>query len=341
MKAILLFLCLMGTGGLVAQNAASLGLQEQLIETWSNGSYQNSQRATYTNDANGFFNHIHGELWNGTEWYTSSQVNYTITPQGNVGSVTNQQWNTDNNQWVNSIFTTWTYANGKISQVITQQWIDENWQNLQRATYHYDANNYLTHIDRDQWSTDDNAWHLNSREVFTNSPSGLATGIMYKIYVPASQTWIDYLRTTQNHDSNGNLIYKFVEVWFPTGWVNSSQSTYSYDSSQRIIHGVTQAWSYMTSEWDISYRETYTYGTLGVSAHETSSITLYPNPAADRLEIAGIGEAKLVEIYGIDGKRQKMQATNNSMDVSALAAGTYILSVETEKGISKAKFIKQ
>lgn len=341
MKAVLLFLCLMGTGGLVAQNAASLGLQEQLLEMWSNGNYQNSQRSTYTNDANGYFNHIHGELWNGTAWYTSSQVQYTLTPEGNVDTVTNQQWDADSNEWINLLLTSWAYANEEVSQVVTRSWVDNNWQNQQRATYHYDANNYLTHIDRDQWSIDDNAWHLHSRETFTNSPGGLAMNSTLKIYVSLNQTWTDYSRTTNNHDSNGNLIYKFVEVWFPTGWVNSTQSTYSYDSNQRIIQDVTQAWSYLTSEWSISYRGTYTYGTLGVSAHETSSISLYPNPAADRLEIAGIDEAKLVEVYGIDGKRHKAQMFNNSVDISALAAGTYILSVETEKGISKAKFIKQ
>ncbi len=339
MKAILLFLCLMGTGGLVAQNAASLGLQEQLIETWSNGSYQNAQRNTYTNNSEGFYDHIHGDVWNGSAWQALSQGDYTITPDGNVDTVTTQQWNADSNNWVNSTLTAWTYANGLISQIVTQLWVDNNWQNLTRSTYHYDTSGFLTQIDRDQWSAGTNTWALSSRESFTNSSAGLATGSVVQVYASGTQSWTDYSRDTNTYDGNGNLIYKLRELNIVGGWVNSMQSNYTFDSNQRKLQGVSQSWN--NGGWINSGRETYTYGALGVSEHETSLISLYPNPAVDRLEIAGIGEAKLVDVYGIDGKNHKAQMFNNSVDISALAAGTYILSVETEKGISKAKFIKQ
>lgn len=72
---------------------------------------------------------------------------------------------------------------------------------------------------------------------------------------------------------------------------------------------------------------------------------LYPNPAANFVFIAGTGKIK-VSVYNLSGQlviQQSGVAQNGGLqlNVASLPAGTYVADVQTEKGHSKVKFVKQ
>jgi subtilisin family serine protease len=74
---------------------------------------------------------------------------------------------------------------------------------------------------------------------------------------------------------------------------------------------------------------------------------LYPNPATGLLNIAAGNDNTLqrLKIYGIDGREIFYQplatpAQVNTLDISALATGLYILEAHTQRGIFRTKFIK-
>ena len=72
------------------------------------------------------------------------------------------------------------------------------------------------------------------------------------------------------------------------------------------------------------------------------AITIYPIPVRDELRIAGENINK-VEIMDISGRIiNNLQITiNNSIDVSALSKGIYIVRIGTDKGVVTKKFIKE
>ncbi len=76
--------------------------------------------------------------------------------------------------------------------------------------------------------------------------------------------------------------------------------------------------------------------------NEALQISLNPNPVKNILNINGIKNA-LVSITDLSGRVILNQTINNSIDVSSLAAGTYILTVqEAHSNIRKtAKFVKE
>ncbi|CAM3854875.1 MULTISPECIES: T9SS type A sorting domain-containing protein [Flavobacterium] len=81
--------------------------------------------------------------------------------------------------------------------------------------------------------------------------------------------------------------------------------------------------------------------TLGAEEFLTENLklTIYPNPAIDNIIVKGITQSEKVTIYsilGIQVKQTTINQTNNSIDISNLNKGTYILSI----GNKHQKFIK-
>lgn len=82
----------------------------------------------------------------------------------------------------------------------------------------------------------------------------------------------------------------------------------------------------------------------GISDFETESMSIYPNPVRDELffELAGPQITELV-ILDYAGRIVKSITNNsvNSIDVSDLKQGVYILKISTENGVSVNRFVKQ
>lgn len=84
----------------------------------------------------------------------------------------------------------------------------------------------------------------------------------------------------------------------------------------------------------------YACAPLAVEAHDNISIILYPNPVSAWLNVSG-ADVKAAVAYDVSGRQYSFIPQGNAFDVSALAAGLYILTVETEQGNFKKFFIKQ
>ena len=71
-----------------------------------------------------------------------------------------------------------------------------------------------------------------------------------------------------------------------------------------------------------------------------SRIVVYPNPTSDILNIQTAESIINVTAYNIAGQKV-MQTNTQTLNVSALKAGVYILKVETLKGSATLKFVKK
>nr|WP_262905303.1 T9SS type A sorting domain-containing protein [Hymenobacter nitidus] len=77
-----------------------------------------------------------------------------------------------------------------------------------------------------------------------------------------------------------------------------------------------------------------------------SSLSLFPNPAANRLTLRmgkeGVGAS--VDVYNALGQRVKQTVAGQedlTLDVSALRAGVYTVRITTAGGIATCSFVKQ
>ena len=82
--------------------------------------------------------------------------------------------------------------------------------------------------------------------------------------------------------------------------------------------------------------------TSGIVTINGKMISVYPNPANSTLFVNGLTEKSKVTIYDLSGKMIfNKQISENQIDISKLANGTYSIKIESAKGIVTKKFVKQ
>ena len=88
----------------------------------------------------------------------------------------------------------------------------------------------------------------------------------------------------------------------------------------------------------------YKAATADVSDNELLNVSMYPNPTVDRLNISASNTIKNASIFNILGKKVmslEINKNSESIDVSSLASGIYLIKYSIDNAIGTAKFIKQ
>ena len=98
-----------------------------------------------------------------------------------------------------------------------------------------------------------------------------------------------------------------------------------------------------TAEW--IFKMTKNDGsTAGISDNKLLKISMYPNPTSSRLTISAQSTIKSAAIYNLLGKEVmnlEINKNSESIDVSNLASGMYLIRYSIDNAIGTAKFIKQ
>ncbi len=71
------------------------------------------------------------------------------------------------------------------------------------------------------------------------------------------------------------------------------------------------------------------------------SVSIYPNPTSDILNIKSDSKINKVEIFDMSGRNMKVSLKGNMVDVKHLPVGNYIINIETKEGKTSEKFIKK
>lgn len=97
-------------------------------------------------------------------------------------------------------------------------------------------------------------------------------------------------------------------------------------------------------EWSLYERQEFEVnGTLGINTTELESIKIFPNPTQDFLNISLPENNQVLQatIYNLQGKEVRSYTSAiKEIDISALANGTYLLLLKTEKGNISKKIVK-
>ena len=82
----------------------------------------------------------------------------------------------------------------------------------------------------------------------------------------------------------------------------------------------------------------------GIASVKKQSLTVFPNPVVNKLEISSdalIRSVRIVDLRGRLGLEKAVEAHLVKMDVSSLPAGIYFLVAQTDEGPIKTKFTKE
>ncbi|SEW12857.1 Por secretion system C-terminal sorting domain-containing protein [Chryseobacterium wanjuense] len=82
-------------------------------------------------------------------------------------------------------------------------------------------------------------------------------------------------------------------------------------------------------------------GVLGTSDVKKLSYKMYPNPTSDFAIIETPDKINSIEVYDFSGKKLDAPFVNNKVDLRGLAAGVYILNINTPKGKVTDRIVKK
>ena len=185
-------------------------------------------------------------------------------------------------------------------------------------------------------------YDLSTKNVFT-----------LKVYVPTPDVAVVSEKTLalklQDHSSNTpwegqqavSVAYEY-DVWQELTFDFSAQSAATNFS--RIVvqfNGENNFEAVKAYIDDLSYGEAATASTTD---NALLNISMYPNPASSRLTISAPKTINSAAIYNILGKQVmslEINKNSESIDVSNLATGMYLIKYSIDNAVGTAKFIKQ
>jgi uncharacterized surface protein with fasciclin (FAS1) repeats len=179
----------------------------------------------------------------------------------------------------------------------------------------------------------------------------------YTVFAPTNQAFSD-LATALNTDINGILalpnladvlLYHVVDgAVFSTQLTNGPVETLSGEdvivslasgvkiNDANVILADVEADNGVAHVLDKVLLESY----LGLDETSVLSFNVYPNPAQNEIQVAGV--EGMVSIADMSGKiLLTKELNNNAVDISALSAGSYIISVDNNGKTGKQLLIKQ
>jgi len=177
------------------------------------------------------------------------------------------------------------------------------------------------------------------------TPTGLDQLISAKEIGAITVSWIDNAGATQ-----WNLDYRPLNG---TTWITESVSTYPTYTIPNLVNGDQYEVRVQAvcaednlSEWSSILIATATNS--GIENYMENSVTLYPNPAKEFVDVRIDGDVNVIgmEVYDVYGKvvRTVVGANNDSpiqINVSDLSAGMYFVRVTTEQGMVTKRFVKK
>lgn len=158
------------------------------------------------------------------------------------------------------------------------------------------------------------------------------------IVLPAGEYWMSPVPTIEQADPNW--------YWLGSDGILANDAVVNdpYDLFGEGFQGWTSITSIQTPPATFpSFAWTMSGEVLGVNDNVMSSVSVYPNPTSDILNIKTPSniEVNSVALFDVLGKQVMADYSNGTINMSALSQGVYLLKVETSAGTLTQKVVKQ
>lgn len=321
---------------------------------------------------NGTLNYTNAKVYNGSFQVTSNTSNtgyrelYTYTTSGKVATFTAE----------NDISGTWTFSSGKeylydsddrlvvvntsnsifgiethtdidsieyigttmnISQVSryrSDDGISFYKEEMQVYTYTGNVVNTLNYYGNDD--SDDLTPIVRMVEGTYNYTGGNLTSLVGYLVVSDIVTTTLAVQFDYTYDGNGLLLTENQ-----TGMFGLMGHEYVYDADG-FVTTVTSKEEVNAggSLYDYRVEHFYYQNTANLTSLDEIEFSVYPNPSMDIITVSTSNSINSMLIYSLDGKKMISQLNKNSLDISHLPQGNYILEVTTSEGSSRKMISK-
>lgn len=304
---------------------------------------------------------VNGDLAD-SEIAASDRQVYTYDASGNLTKVAYFFWNVSQfDIYAENTFEYDANNNLIVEKYITDPSVNPTIESVD--SMFYDASNNMTRAVSYYW--DGSALYPESQSLLTYSGTELTD---LEIYEGSSTTPLEWVYDVDYTYSTG--LPTLVEAYPVSGGVPGTTTeielNYTYDANNQIsvyqgyLGGdlfiqqdyVYDAEGFVTqiesNELDFATASLYVYeildfyyqSTAGVDEVVALEANVYPNPSHDVITVSADAQVDQVAIFSTDGKLM-MNQKGNTVDISSLPVGTYLVKAMTSEGAGQARFVKQ
>jgi len=248
---------------------------------------------------------------------------------------------------VNDIKEVYNY-NGDVSTVLYWEWNGSNWYSSDLYTYTRSGNTIELLMQYMQGG----AWQNEEKDTFTLDFDENVTEILYELW--QNNVWANFVKVIYHYNDEGCFDSKLIQGWMVNSsvWEDDIICSFSYvdgnavhGEAMKVVGGIVcdeeleMAYGYNAatktfygSEVDITYVDL-----TGVNENNQGNFKVYPVPAENEIQIQAERFQK-AEIYSLTGQKM-MESVQETMNVSQLASGVYLLKVYNLDGNSETQRI--
>lgn len=332
------------------------GKQNSLVNAnLVSGSWKDNNRQTnYTFDANANLTGYESQYWNISSWENIQKTTYTYDNANNQLTELVQNWDISTSSWLNNGYTINTYdADHNRLTSINQSWEPNTstWQNQMKEMATYATNHQYTGLSFQSWDSNTATWENSDRYINFVYTNGDLVSLEGEMYDTNTFAYMASYKVTNTYDGNHHLMNATSQEFDFTSmaWVNSDKEDYTYDANGNQITYLSQSWNSTTNAWENGFRQFdyYSFKSVGINSlsKQEMGISLYPNPAKEKLSISSAVDITELRVIDLTGKTLMTQvpADGNSikLDVSTLPQGVYVIELKGENAIMYKKMIRE
>ena len=128
--------------------------------------------------------------------------------------------------------------------------------------------------------------------------------------------------------------------YIPDEYVNKTVDLAEFASQEKVIIKFVFTSNYGNNVW-IDNVNIFN-GPVGIEENEDNSLSIFPNPAKEVLNISSDKTIDQIDVYDVNGKLVKTYTSVGSiLNIKDLATGVYMLNVTTEDGVIVKKIVKE
>lgn len=304
----------------------------------------------------------------GGQWKDMIRISYEYDFSGNVLEKLTQMDPSGTGNWADRELVTYSYEDGELSEVILQRKDGNNWVNKTKEVYNYSGD--VTTVlywawNGNNWTSDKlytytygigsielliqymqgGAWQNDEKDTYTLDFDENVTEILVENW--EGSNWVNGSKTTYNYEGRV-FTSKLVEGWNGSSWESAYRSNYIYEDGNATF-GQCEMMS--EGEWvpaDGPIEIAYGYNAASINFNcfqleasyvdltgvdentQAANFKVYPVPALDEITIEAESFQK-AEVYSLTGQKM-MESQQNSVNVSQLSSGLYIIKVYDLEG---------
>lgn len=240
--------------------------------------FKNKERYIYNYDNAGKMTSSLRQNWYGTLWQNSINSVLNYDAQNNVVQMNSVEYHVD-----------FAYDNNNnLLSMTDKHWIGTGWSNNSRKTYTYSGQDVAVYV-LELWNISSARWESSKRWEYsynTNHDKILAVE-----YSWSGSAWVNDRAHIYNYDSYRNMTDEVLQVWDGSTYMNKEKIVWTYNVNKQpetITEYTWQnnGWIHNDGNTELRfYYETYDPTSVKDFAAHAASMTLYPVPASNNLQV--------------------------------------------------------